>query len=281
MALDFTYTKYKEIVEAISKSDYKVITIGEYIQSSKLPDKFIILRHDVDLDSFYQIKFAELENNLGIHTSYYFRYIEQIYNENIIDKVKDLGHEVGYHYEVFTKAKGNPQIALKLFREELKNYSDNWNSKTVCPHGGSFVDNADGYSLKNIIKLVPKILMGKSVFSKHINFDLWDENSFDDFGIIGDAYRSVDFSEILYLSDTGRSWDNKYKRLDKVESKINPNFKIKSSNDIIKVINNHEADKIYLLVHFEQWKDSFKDWVFWYIAQIIRRTGKKIIFRNK
>ena len=281
MSLDFTYKKYAEIVTAISKSDYKVITIKEYIEHTELPDKFVILRHDVDLDPYYQLKFAELEKSFNIQTSYYFRTIDKIYKEDLISKVYKLGHEIGYHYEVFTKAKGDPIKAVELFNDEIKSFISNWDSKTVCPHGGSFIDTADGYSLKNMIKLIPKIVSGKTVFSKHINFDLWDENTFKDFGIIGDAYRSIDFTNILYLSDTGRSWDNRYKRLDKVESNINQKFDIKSSDDIIKVINNQEADKIYLLIHFEQWKDNFIDWLFWYIAQIIRRTGKKIVFRNK
>ncbi len=110
---------------------------------------------------------------------------------------------------------------------------------------------------------------------------MWDKNSFEDFGIIGDAYKSIDFSEILYLSDTGRSWDNKYKRLDKVNSRVNPNFNIRKSDDIIDVIKKGAADNIYLLVHFEQWKNNFWDWLSWYAAQIVRRTGKKIIFKMK
>ena len=281
MNLDFTYKKYAEIVRAISESQYKVITIKEYIQQSKLPDKYIIIRHDVDLDPLYQLKFAELENSLNIQTTYYFRYVDKIYKEDIITKVNNLKHEVGYHYEVYTKAKGDPIKATELFREELHNFIENWGSKTVCPHGGSFVDNTDGYSLRNIVKLIREILSGKTVFSKHVNFELWDNYSFKDFGILGDAYRSIDFSDILYLSDTGRSWDNRYKRLDKVTSKINQKFNIKTSDEIIDIINNHEADKIYLLIHFEQWKDNIKDWISWYIAQIIRRVGKKIIFRNK
>ncbi len=281
MSLDFTYNKYTEIIEAISKSDYEVITIRDYIQLTDRPHKFIIIRHDVDLNPYEQVKFAELENNYGIKTSYYFRYIEKVYKEEIINKVFALGHEIGYHYEVFTKTKGDPVKAIELFSEELKNFTDNWESKTVCPHGGSFVDNTDGYSIKNMIKLIPKIFSGKTIFSKYVNFDLWDKHSFKDFGILGDAYRSIDFSDILYLSDTGRSWDKKYKRLDKVDSLINPKFNIKSTDEILKIIKNHETDKIYLLVHFEQWKDNFKDWILWYIAQIIRRNGKKIIFRKK
>lgn len=281
MTLDFTYAKYKGIIAAIASSEYQVLKIKDYITMDKLPEKFVIIRHDVDLDAYYQLKFAQLEHQHNIHTSFYFRKIDKTFKEDVIDEVAGLGHEVGYHYEVFTKAKGDPVEAVKIFKSEQAVFSKKWKSLTVCPHGGSFVDNADGYSLKNMIRLIPKLVSGKAVFSKHVNFDMWDTNTFDDFGIMGDAYRSVDFSDILYLSDTGRSWNKRYKRLDKVDSRVNPLFDIKSSDDIIDVIKNESVDKIYLLVHFEQWKDNFKDWLAWYAAQIIRRTGKKIIFRDK
>lgn len=281
MSLDFTFGKYKEIIAAIADSEYQVLKIKDYIAMDKLPEKFIIIRHDVDLDAYYQLKFAQLEDQLNIHTSYYFRKIEKTFKEDVINEVAGLGHEVGYHYEVFTKALGDPIEAMRIFRNEQAVFSEKWQSLTVCPHGGSFVDNADGYSLKNMVTLIPTLVTGKTVFSKHVNFDMWKENKFHDFGIIGDAYKSVDFSNILYLSDTGRSWDQRYKRLDKVDSDVNPKFNIKSSNDIIDVIKNGEVNKIYLLVHFEQWKDNFMDWLGWYAAQIIRRTGKRLIFRGK
>jgi hypothetical protein len=281
MALDFTLKKYIEIINAISKSGYQVITISDYISLPKLPEKFIILRHDVDIDSDYQVKFAELEHNQGIHSSYYFRYVKNVYKKDAIDSVYHLGHEVGYHYEVFTKAKGDEKKAIDLFRSELTVFKENWGSKTVCPHGGSFIDNIDGYALKDIIHLIPKFFSKKSVFSSWSNFDLWGKNKFDDFQIIGDAYRSIDFSDILYLSDTGRSWDRRFKRLDKVDSNINPHYNIRKSDEIIDLIKKGEVNKIYLLIHFEQWKDNFYDWVSWYIAQLIRRNGKKLIFRMK
>ncbi len=278
MNLDFTFTKYLKIVEAIADSEYKVLRIADYIKLKSLPEKFIIIRHDVDLDPVCQLRFARLEREMGLQTSYYFRVTKKVFREDIIQKVYDFGHEVGFHYEVFTKAKGDISLALDIFRQEQAVFTEKWKSETVCPHGGSFVDNTDGYSLVNMIKLIPRLLSGNKVFSDHVNFDLWEGNNFADFGVIGDAYRSVDFSDLLYLSDTGRSWSDRYKRLDRVNSEVNPRFNIRSSDDIIRIINEGKTKKIYLLVHFEQWKDNFVDWVGWYTAQIIRRTGKRLVF---
>jgi len=278
MNLDFSYNAYRNILEAIKSSGYRVMTIGNYIVAGNRPEKTIVIRHDVDLDPYYQIRFAEMEHSFGFKTSYYFRYVDKIFKKEVIDKVHQLGHEIGYHYEVYTKAKGDEQKAMELFREELAIFKERWNIKTVCPHGGSFVDNTDGYTLTSMIRLIPKLLSRKQVFSKWVNFDMWSNNRFEDFGIEGDAYKSVDFSDILYLSDTGRSWDNRYKRLDKVNSAINPQFHVKSSNDLIRIIKNEQVATMYLLVHFEQWKDTYKDWFAYYLAQLIRRTGKRIVF---
>ena len=37
--------------------------------------------------------------------------------------------------------------------------------------------------------------------------DLWKKYNYRDFGIIGEPYFDVDYSKVLYLTDTGRRWD--------------------------------------------------------------------------
>ena len=34
----------------------------------------------------------------------------------------DLGHEVGYHYEVLSKAKGDYEKAIQMFEQELNEF---------------------------------------------------------------------------------------------------------------------------------------------------------------
>ncbi len=43
--------------------------------------------------------------------------------------------------------------------------------------------------------------------SKFDSRDLWKKYDYRDFGIIGEPYFDIDFSKVLYLSDTGRRWD--------------------------------------------------------------------------
>ena len=42
MRLDFTFTKYRELCEAMVSSDYAILTVKEYLTMGKKPDKYII-----------------------------------------------------------------------------------------------------------------------------------------------------------------------------------------------------------------------------------------------
>lgn len=279
--MDFTKEMYRKILVALKNNGYSFIPVKDFLTTSELPEKYAIIRHDVDVDPVVQLDFAKMESELEVRSSYYFRFIEDIFNEDIITAVEQEGHEVGYHYEVITKAKGDREEAMCLFKKELEEFQKRWDTRTICPHGGSFNPEFNAYSLSSIIKNAPKFLFNrKSLYAKWVNFNIWKDYRFEDFNLLGDAYDSIDFTNILYLSDTGRSWEKKYKRLDQVKSQVNKRIDIKNSRHMIQAIESGQFPAIYLLVHVEQWKDNFKDWLGWYISQLIRRSGKKIIFGN-
>src|SRR5690625_2901666 len=49
--------------------------------------------------------------------------------------------------------------------------------------------------------------MHGSPLSRYDNRDLWKSYSYRDYGIIAEPYFDMDFSRVLYLTDTGRRWD--------------------------------------------------------------------------
>ncbi len=276
MELDFTLKKYKRLIQAIAKSDYVVFTIRDYLQLKEKPAKLILLRHDVDMDPFQQLKCAKMETDYGIFSSYYFRYTDEILKPEVLDEISSLGHEIGYHYETLTKARGDITKAIEIFRRELKYFQKKWNTVTICPHGGATVENINAYSLKDLSKLPFKLLFNTNLFSNWNNREIWGTYSIKDFGLIGDAYLSIDFDNMLYLSDTGRSWSNKYKIKDVVKTSDNLLHypKVNRTNDVIALINEGAVGHLYILAHAEQWKDNFRDWLKWLMAQQIRRNGK-------
>jgi hypothetical protein len=71
-----------------------------------VPDRpFLLVRHDVDITPWSALRMAELEQSLGICTTYYYRLHAPFYNlmdGAVLDSVRAvaaMGHEVGLHYE--------------------------------------------------------------------------------------------------------------------------------------------------------------------------------------
>ena len=106
---DFTLEKYEELCLTLLNSNYTPLTVYSYLILSCLGgqknnnNKLVVLRHDIDRRPMNALQMAELEHELGIQSTYYFRF-PYTFKPDIIGKINDLGHEVGYHYEVLSKA---------------------------------------------------------------------------------------------------------------------------------------------------------------------------------
>jgi hypothetical protein len=255
------------------------LTLEEYFSKKKLPDKLVIVRHDVDDEPEYALKMARLESELNIKSTYYFRTNENVFVGNIIREVNSLGHEIGYHYEVLDETFGNYNEAIILFEHNLNKFKPFCDVKTIAQHGSPLIGNLNATSLSGVYEILKKILKGDKVFTTQINADIWKKYNFKDFGIIGEAYISVDFKNIFYISDTAMCWNNKY-RLKDVTGNKSSNFReinIKTTNDIIDIIQNKKVDRIYILVHPDQWRDKFIDWAKWSILKNVRNAGKMVL----
>jgi len=85
-------------------SNYRPITVQEYIQG-QAEEPFVILRHDVDRRSRMALEMAQMEKEMGIRDTYYFKMMPGVFEPGIIKMIRDMGHEIGYHYEVLDKTK--------------------------------------------------------------------------------------------------------------------------------------------------------------------------------
>jgi hypothetical protein len=254
--LDFTYTKYKDLCEAIDESKYTPLMFSQYFSADTLPNKFVILRHDVDRKPEQALKMAELENTFGITSTYYFRMKNGVFIPEIIRAIENMGHEIGYHYEVLDKAKGDFNKAIKIFEGELNEFRKICNVGTICPHGNPL--------------------------SNWVNHDLWKKYDFECFGILGDPYLSIDYSNSFYFTDTGRSWNSKFRVKDVVKESANKTIeKIKTTDDIIIMIKKENSHKIFILTHPNRWNDSFGAWLKELIWQNVKNIGKAGILKYK
>lgn len=283
MNLDFTMGKYKQLCDAISKSEYTTLTFEEYISSTDKPEKVILIRHDVDSEPEYFLKMAKLENELGLNSTYYFRHMEGIFLPDMIKEIAALGHEIGYHYEVLDKARGDYEAAIGIFEKELKDLREFYNVRTIAQHGSPLVGELNATSLSGIFQIIKTVLRKEDIFTHSPNIDLWNKYDLQNFDVIGEAYLSIDLDKTIYLSDTGRSWDSsRYKFRDFVNSSsLNIEKKVKTTDDIIDMIQNDTVENMCILVHSNQWKDNYREWLKWLLFQQIRNNGKLVLKRMR
>jgi hypothetical protein len=248
LSRDFTLDKYLELCQVIlEKSD--ICTVLEYI-SEKPTGNITILRHDVDRKILNALRMAQWEHDRGIHSSYYFRY-PATFIPDIIRKIKDLDHEVGYHYEVLSKANGDNEKAIELFQFELEEFRTICDIQTICMHG--------------------------SPLSRYDNRDLWKKYNFHDFGIKGEAYISMANSGSHYFSDTGRNWGGKDSLRDWMPCVECALPHVQNTNNLIAWIGSSDNNSIYLTVHPERWAEKYTEWITQLILDLIINSGKKVI----
>lgn len=247
--VDYSFKKYIELCKTITDSDYEVLTMQEYF-SNKNSKKFILLRHDIDHTIIPGLDMAKMENEMGIKSTYYIRSKKKILNPEIIKQIGDLGHEIGYHYETLDKAGGDYNLAIKIFEEELNALRKYCQIRTIAMHGNPL--------------------------SKYNNRDLWQQYDFKKYGLSGEAYLSIDFNEVCYLSDSGRSWDEKYKIHD-ITTQTNAKVTITNTDELIDIIENNKLDKLYILTHPIIWTRNKPVWYKELVRLNIIKVGKIFI----
>lgn len=246
---DFTSQTYEALCLELQRHGYSCITFAEYCAHTP-PEKFVIMRHDIDRNPENALKIAHVENNLMISSSYYFRIVKQSYDESIITEVAKLGHEIGYHYEDLTVAGGDVECAITLFKTNLAKMRKLYPVRTICMHG--------------------------SPLSRWDNLMLWKKYDYQDYGIIGEPYIDVDFSRVMYLTDTGRRWNGTDVSVrDKVESTYG--CTIKTTFDLIEQLNHNVLpDQLMITMHPQRWASESLPW----IKELIWQNTKNVMKRN-
>ncbi|MBN2125636.1 MAG: hypothetical protein JW821_15165, partial [Deltaproteobacteria bacterium] len=187
MERDFTFTTYAWLLEEILRTGRPVFPLREYIRTGRGVPALFILRHDVDRRPVNALKMALLEHGRGVRTTYYFRVRPGVFKQEIIRRIADLGHEVGYHYEALDKARGDIRKAERIFAEELKGFRRIVEVDTAAMHGNPL--------------------------SPRDNRELWRHVPLARYGLLGEAYLSVKDRGLFYVTDTGRGWNRTSRNL--------------------------------------------------------------------
>lgn len=253
---DFTEHKYIQLLNALIEQHYHFQTFSDYLNNPS--PRSIILRHDVDKRPQNSLILAKIESDLGLKGVYNFRAVPGSWDEEIIKEIASMGHEIGYHYENLSVCKGNFDQAIENFK----------------------------LNLDHLRKLVPvsTITMHGSPRSKYDSRDLWKNNDYRDFGLIGEPYFDVDFSNVLYLTDTGRRWDgSKVNIRDKVDTAMinelnKKGYFIHSTDDIIKAAKeNALPESIMITIHPQRWHSKRILWFSELILQNVKNIVKRLL----
>ena len=250
---DFRQTLLPDLYSSLKEQGYEFITFSDFLTKSS-SNKFIILRHDVERHYQNALKFAEIQHDLGIRATYFFR-MSKHYNEDVIKRITSLGHEAGYHYDDLSKCRGDYQKAIGRFESNLK-------------------------KLRSITE-VKTISMDGSPLSKYDNRMLWDKYNYSDYGIIGEPYFDVDYKEVFYLTDTGRRWNASHLSLrDKVKEGIVLE-QLKHTKDILNLASKGTLpDKILMTFHPQRWTNNSPAWIREIIWQNLKNQVKWVMVKT-
>jgi len=249
---DFTLDIYRHLLETALANGYHLTRFEDYISQPDLHQKVFVLRHDVDKLPLNSLATAQLQADLGVKGTYYFRVVKESYHPAVIEQIAALGHEIGYHYEDMALCQGNAEKAIAHFKEWLEKFRIFYPVSTICMHG--------------------------SPLSKFDNRSLWEHYNYKDYGLKAEPYFDVDFSKVLYVTDTGRRWDGaKVAVRDKIQEGLSHPYR--STTDLINAFReNKMPDQILQNIHPQRWTDSNMQWWKERLLQNTKNMVKKAFF---
>lgn len=236
---DFTLKRYQEYLQALKSSGLPFLTFGEILSADKQPLKFVLLRHDVDRRPENALKMARLEESMGLRATYFFRTKRCSFIPRIIQEIHSMGHEIGYHYECLSDTNGDMEAAHRNFESNLAKLRKLAQVQTCSMHG------------------VP--------LKRFDNRDMWRNVPYKDalkskYGILGEVYLAIDYSDVAYINDTGRNWSsNKSNLRDQVKSQVSTDFE--NGEQLLMYLQSAPHPKVCFQIHPERWDDEYGAWL--------------------
>lgn len=251
--MDFTISTYRNIVSSLIDENYSFVLMRDFITGRlwNRPGKHAVLRHDIDRCLGCAYRLAQLEKDMGVRSTYYVRYLDGVYVPEVLESIEAMGHEVGYHYECMDKAGGDPKKAFEVFRTELKEMRKHLYIATACMHG---------YPL-----------------TPWRNTDLWKYYDYREEGIVGEPYLDIDYTKVEYFTDTGMTWDSRYKVKDRPEGAL-PREGIKTSMQLVSFIKKYSPKNIIILAHPDKWHDNIFRLVISRVVHMAKNPVKRVLY---
>ena len=131
---DFSYDHYRSILLNL-KERYK---FSDFDNNST---NDVILRHDIDISLDYALRMAKIENELGVHATYFILFHAETYNPfnphstQTVKEILKLGHKIGLHYNLLYYENNNLDPVESILNEiTAMEYHYNTNINVVAAH---------------------------------------------------------------------------------------------------------------------------------------------------
>ncbi|PKN78875.1 MAG: hypothetical protein CVU48_06980, partial [Candidatus Cloacimonetes bacterium HGW-Cloacimonetes-1] len=282
---DFTLAAYRELLQTCL-IDHSCKPVREYDTNDS--NQVVYLRHDVDRKPGKALQMAKLEHDLDVRSTYFFRCTSECFVPDLIKEIESMGHEIGYHYENLSTAaqrlgvkRGELKEISAFFAQALKvamqtspdskqprsrfeelhlsmdSMLQNTTSKLMDAALADFQRNLE--RLRRLAN-VTSIAMHGMPFLPIDNRILWLKYNYQDFGIQREPYFDIDYNQVLYITDAGRTWfDPIANQRDKVETDFSVTFN--SIGQIQEAIQSGNLpSKLLFNVHPEHWTDALAEW---------------------
>lgn len=231
--LDFSLPMLKTLLGTIKSSGYQILRFQDFWDRQDDVAKTVLFRHDVDRFPTTALETARAEARLGIRGTYFFRVKPGVFVPQLIREIHSLGHEIGYHYECLADTKGDYELAFSQFTENLR-------------------------KLRELAPVVSASMHSRP-FSSHDSRTMWDKRPLQEFGILGECYRTVDHNRYLYLADSGRNWSGSRNVVwDTVNGLVAP--QISGTVELCELIRSGKHPHIQLLIHPNRWSNGMFAW---------------------
>ena len=99
--MKFTYDSYRKLIGLLRQGGYSFADYHTYAET----EHPVILRHDIDISIEKSVTLAELEQELGVKSTWFVLVTSDFYNaasrhsRECLLRIKHMGHEIGLHFD--------------------------------------------------------------------------------------------------------------------------------------------------------------------------------------
>jgi hypothetical protein len=224
--MSFRLADYRRLLADLHSAGRKPQRVADALRAPS-PNAAIV-RHDVDRWPAQAIRMAELEREVSVRSTYYFRCDARgQFPVTACQRINALGHEIGYHYEDLSRHRGDLEQARLHFARNLATLRTIAPCSTVSMHG--------------------------SPLSREDNRQLLGEKELRNAQLLGDASVSLHSHQPIYFTDAGGAWNdarvNFRDRIGEMPSGVNP----LDSTSLLSFLAAHPQRPVYFNLHPERW----------------------------